>query len=198
MHPAPTILVLEDNPQDVHLLREAFRECALDVRLVVAENAVQAYHYLNHRPPYAQLPDPDLVIIDLNLPIIRGDQVLTEIKQGRWADVPVVMLSSSQRQTEIQACLARGAAEYLVKPPVFDEYLDLVPRLRRYLDRFDGETTPPPSDPPAPPTPGLVDGWMRLLEALALRPRSAWRLAAASRLARTAIPYFAARTGICR
>jgi two-component system response regulator len=144
----PVVLLLEDNPGDVALLREALVERGVNADLVVAENAVMAYRYLDRRPPFRDVPDPALVIIDLNLPVIPGEAVLHEIKQGRWADVPAVILSSSDRPTEISRCISAGAADYLVKPAVFEQYLDLVPRLARFLD----EGPPPRPTRPSGPT----------------------------------------------
>ncbi|MBA2481134.1 MAG: response regulator [Planctomycetes bacterium] len=126
----PTIVAVEDNPGDILLLQEAFREAGVEMRMLVAENAVQAYNLMK-----AHI-SPDLVLIDLNLPVIPGTAVLREVLSHEpWKRPPAVVLSSSQADRDRTAALEIGADEYVVKPSHFDEYVGLAKRLATYLRR---------------------------------------------------------------
>jgi CheY-like chemotaxis protein len=123
------MVVVEDNPQDVELLRTALVELQLPVTVFIAENAVQAFGLMRLMPE-----PPAVVVLDLNLPLIKGQAVLREIRgDRRWALVPVVILTSSQVGAEAEECLRLGATAYVVKPPLYEGYLDVARRLGAYI-----------------------------------------------------------------
>ncbi len=120
------ILHVEDNESDRQLLATALTELGVKATVIAAENAVQAYNHM--RTLRTNLPQ--LVVIDLNLPIIRGQQVLKDFKgDPYWQKVPAVVLSSSQQQKDIDECLAAGAKAYVVKPVVYEDYLAIAKQM---------------------------------------------------------------------
>ncbi len=147
------VIHLDDNPDDRALLVSALAEAGIAARVVPAENAVQTYAYMRlmkHAPP-------DLVVIDLNLPVIKGQTVLRDLKcDPEWKSVPAVVLSSSDLDKDIEECLGLGAEAYFVKPARYEGYLDIAGKLREHLRKRRRATTSSESSPPdrvsEPPT----------------------------------------------
>src|SRR6266851_1774727 len=93
------ILMVEDNPADVRLTREAFAEGKIHNTMNVVKDGVEAMAFLRHQAPYAQVPKPDLIFLDLNLPRKDGREVLFEIKADRdLMRIPVVILTTSRAE----------------------------------------------------------------------------------------------------
>jgi CheY-like chemotaxis protein len=121
------ILLAEDNPADVRLLQEAFRENHLENRLSVVPDGVETLAFLRREGRYAAAPQPDLLLLDLNMPKKDGRQVLTEMKADpELRTIPVMILSSSSLPEDRQTAAALGAVRYVVKPQEFSEFLQLV------------------------------------------------------------------------
>lgn len=113
------ILLVEDNPADARLLHEAFAELGFDADLVVARNGIEALARLRTSDDR-----PDVVLLDLNLPVMDGRELLAEIRRDpRLEDMPVVVLSTSHYDQDIATCKRLGARGYVIKPPGFDELL---------------------------------------------------------------------------
>lgn len=113
------ILLVEDNPADARLLQEAFSELRFDVDLDVVRDGEQALARLR-RP--ARLPD--VVLLDLNLPVMDGREVLAAIRSDHaLEDLPVVVLSTSHYDHDIATCRKLGARGYVIKPPGYAELL---------------------------------------------------------------------------
>jgi CheY-like chemotaxis protein len=129
------VLYVEDNPDDVRLVRQACAELQVDVALHVVENAVQAFSFLARQGAFGGAPRADLVILDLNLPIINGIKTLNIIKSApEWRGMPVIVLTSSQRPDERSLCMRMGVVGYHIKPKVWQEWLDLAGELKRVVD----------------------------------------------------------------
>jgi two-component system, chemotaxis family, response regulator Rcp1 len=125
----PDVILIEDNPHDVHFLRLALSEMGVHVKLHVAEDPVHAFA-LMAEPSVT----PAVIILDLNLPLIKGPSVLREMRTaGRWKDVPVIVLTSSAAEDDIDQCLELGANAYKIKPAYFDGYLAFARYLTSYL-----------------------------------------------------------------
>lgn len=117
------LLLVEDNPGDVRLVREVISASCPDIVLHVAENSVQAFEFLLGRTR-GQKSLPDMILLDIKLPIVNGKQILEEIrKDPRWSEIPVIMLTSSSLPMDKAECFALGAKDYLVKPSDWDEYI---------------------------------------------------------------------------
>jgi CheY-like chemotaxis protein len=148
----PLILWVEDNPHDVDLVRRAFEEAGVAVDFIVPNNAVLAFHYMASREPFrfSRRP-PDLILLDINLPVLSGIQVLQEVRQyPPWEHIPIVVFTSSHNPKEHQTCISAGAAECITKPPTFSGYLEAIQRLRKYLPHSG--VGPAVGSPPKQPT----------------------------------------------
>jgi CheY-like chemotaxis protein len=111
------ILMVEDNPGDVRLTREALKGGKVWNRLTVVEDGVAAMDYLRRLPPYETAPRPDMVLLDLNLPKKDGRQVLEEIKSDPSLKViPVVVLTTSQAEEDVLRAYHLSANCYVTKP----------------------------------------------------------------------------------
>jgi two-component system, chemotaxis family, response regulator Rcp1 len=121
------ILLVEDNPGDVRLVRESLRESGLPHRLAVAMDGVEALEQL--RGPER----PDVMLLDLNLPRKDGREVLAEVKSDPGLkSIPVVVLSSSDAQDDVSAAYALHANCYVTKPVDLDQFLDVVATIQRF------------------------------------------------------------------
>lgn len=131
-----TILLVEDDPNDVVLVQRAFRRARIANPLQVAQDGEAAIDYLAGRPPYADRsrhPLPMLVLLDLKLPRRSGFEVLAWIRQQPVINrIPVVILTSSAESPDVNRAYEMGANSYLVKPVVFEGLVDLVQRLKLY------------------------------------------------------------------
>ena len=136
MKPPHAILLVEDNPADVKITQRALRESAFPVELLVVRDGEEAVEYLLRQGPHAGDPvwrSPDLILLDLNLPKLNGLQVLQRIRSTpQLHNVPVVVLTTSKRQEDIQQTYAAGANTYIQKPAEYPRYRDLVMTLRQY------------------------------------------------------------------
>ena len=132
-HRPARVLLVEDNEADVRLTREALREAGEDVRLSTVADGEQALAFLRREAGFAEAPRPDLVLLDLNLPRKNGLEVLAELRADeRLACIPVIVLTSSAAQHDIDACYARGANAFVVKPQDLDAFMDLIGAIRSF------------------------------------------------------------------
>ncbi|CAN5834996.1 response regulator [soil metagenome] len=121
------ILLVEDNPGDVRLTREALREGKVRNNLNVASDGVEALAYLRREGQYAGATRPDLILLDLNLPKKDGREVLAEIKQDpSLRHIPVVILSSSPAEQDIIRAYDLHANCYVTKPVDLDQFITVV------------------------------------------------------------------------
>ena len=127
------ILLVEDNPGDVRLTQEALREARVKNNLSVMTDGAEALDYLRRRGRYADSTRPDLILLDLNLPGKSGLEVLQTIKQhAELKKIPVVVLTTSDRDEDITRCYQHGTNSYLTKPVQFDDCLKLVVEIQDY------------------------------------------------------------------
>jgi CheY-like chemotaxis protein len=120
------ILVVEDSPSDVRLIREALREAPMVVHITVARDGVEAMDYLHHCKT-AYLPLPDLILLDLNLPRKNGREVLTEVKTDpELKQIPVLVMTSSYDEDDIAQAYSLNANCYIRKPNDLMEYQRVV------------------------------------------------------------------------
>jgi len=118
---AVEILLVEDSPTDVMITREAMLEAKLINNLHVVENGEDALAYVNRRPPFADAPRPDLILLDLNIPRKPGLEVLAEIKQDpRLRSIPVVVLTTSNADEDVLAAYGHHANCFITKPVDFE------------------------------------------------------------------------------
>jgi len=130
------ILVVEDSPEDYESVVRAFSRVGLTNPVFRCEDGEDALDYLFRRGVYAdplRSPRPAVILLDLNLPGTDGREVLTEIKADhRLRRIPVIVLTTSAAEDDVQTCYAAGANSYLQKPVRFDGLVDTV----RWLKGF--------------------------------------------------------------
>jgi CheY-like chemotaxis protein len=117
------ILLIDDNPADVRMVRDGLKDALPAARLSVAIDGVEAIRFLRREGHHLRAPRPDLIILDLRLPKKSGFDVLAEIKQDpTLANIPVVVQSSSEAPIDIQRAYSLHANCYITKPAGFDEF----------------------------------------------------------------------------
>ena len=127
------ILLIEDNPGDVRLTREAFKETQIDVNLSVAMDGVEALQMLRIKPPFEDNSIPDLILLDLNLPKLDGREVLEAIKSDQKLKIiPVVVLSTSTAEEDILHSYQLHVNCYLNKPVDFDSFCEMVKKIEAF------------------------------------------------------------------
>ncbi len=127
------ILLVEDNPADVRLIGEAFEEIHANHHLNVAPDGEDALDFLFRRGVHVNAPEIDLVLLDLNLPVMSGHSVLREIRANPDTTLtPVVILSSSNARKDVQKAYALHANGYIKKPRDLDGIYRAMASLRTF------------------------------------------------------------------
>lgn len=127
------ILLVEDNPGDVRLTKEAFADGNILNNLHVVTDGVDALDFLFQRNEYTDAPKPDLVLLDLNLPQMNGDEVLEEIHDvPELRRIPIIVLTSSKVHEDVIQSYELCASGYLTKPVDPDDFIDTIRSLERY------------------------------------------------------------------
>lgn len=120
-------LLVEDNPGDVRLTREALKECKLYNNLSVVGDGVEALAFLRREGKYADAPRPDVILLDLNLPRKGGREVLAEIKADPILKrIPVVVITSSEAEQDVLASYDLHVNCYVTKPVDLDQFIKVV------------------------------------------------------------------------
>ena len=123
------IVIIEDNPADAELLRFAIRRHDPTIELVIIDDGGRAQEYFSAFPAEV-IPPVDLVLLDLNLPLISGLDVLEFLKNDDGLkSIPVIMLSGSSRNEDVERSYAAGANCYICKPTGIDAVLDMAAQL---------------------------------------------------------------------
>jgi CheY-like chemotaxis protein len=121
------ILLVEDNPGDIRLTQEAFKEGRLANNLQVVMDGVEAMAYLRREGQYATRRAPDLILLDLNLPRKDGRQVLDELKHDpALKHIPVVVLTTSKEEADVLRSYQLHANCYITKPVDLDQFMEIV------------------------------------------------------------------------
>jgi CheY-like chemotaxis protein len=121
------ILLVEDNPGDVRLTKEALRDGKLTTRLSVVNDGVEALAFLHREGQYANAPRPDMILLDLNLPLKDGREVLAEIKADPdLRPIPVVIITSSEAEQDILKTYQLNANCYVTKPVDLEQFIKVV------------------------------------------------------------------------
>ena len=132
-HRPARVLLVEDNHGDVLLTRRAFKQSRIANELTVAENGEDALAILNQDGEFANTPLPDLILLDLNLPKMSGQDVLTEIKtHEKLKRIPVIILSSSKAEQDVVKSYELHANGYVVKPMDLENFQEVVTKLEQF------------------------------------------------------------------
>jgi CheY-like chemotaxis protein len=127
------VLLVEDDPGDVLMTREAFDEY-LHNRLDVVTDGAAALSYLRHEEPYGSVPRPDLILLDLNLPRRDGREVLQEVKSDpALQHIPVIVLTTSQAEEDVLRSYQLHANAYVTKPVDFESFIEALQQLDHFF-----------------------------------------------------------------
>jgi len=127
------ILLVEDNPGDVRLTQEALKEAKVRNDLYVVNDGVEAMAFLRKQGVYKEVPRPDMILLDLNLPKKNGHEVLTEIKSDDdLKRIPVVMLTISKAEEDIIKSYNLYANCFITKPVDLDQFLTVVKSIEEF------------------------------------------------------------------
>ena len=141
-HSPIEILLVEDNPGDVRLTREALRDGKVRNNLNVVDDGVKALEFLRRQGGFGKAPRPDLILLDLNLPRMSGREVLTEIKSDpELRSIPVVVLTTSQAEQDIVKAYELNANCYVTKPVDLDQFITVVKTSRTGCDELHSSIT---------------------------------------------------------
>lgn len=127
------ILLVEDSPTDVVLTREGFQRSKLLINLHHVENGELCMRFLRHESPYEDSPTPDLILLDLNMPVMDGREVLAEVvADEQLRHLPIVVLTTAEEHQEIMTVYKLRASSYIKKPVNFHEFQRVVQGIGDY------------------------------------------------------------------
>ncbi len=122
-----TILLVEDNPGDARLAQEALKDGGIQNQLFHVVDGVEAMAFLHREGEYADVPRPNLILLDLNLPRKDGREVLEEVRgDAELARIPIIILTTSQSEVDILRSYDLHANCYITKPVDFDQFVEVV------------------------------------------------------------------------
>jgi chemotaxis family two-component system response regulator Rcp1 len=137
------VLLVEDDPGDIVIAREAMAAGQLSTQLDVVNDGVEAMAYLRRTGAYAKATRPDLILLDLNLPKMSGHEVLAEVKADpALRRIPVVVLSTSTAREDVARSYDLHASVYVAKPVDFDAFTNVV----KQIDEFFGTVAQLPGE----------------------------------------------------
>lgn len=127
------ILLIEDNPGDVRLTQEAFKEGKVSTNLEIVMDGVEAIKYLRKQEKYANAVTPDLILLDLNLPKRDGREVLKEVKADEHLKrIPIVILTTSNAEQDIIKSYNLHVNCYINKPVDYDKFFDIIQKIEDF------------------------------------------------------------------
>ena len=127
------VLLVEDDPGDVELIREGLNGAKIFINLHVIDDGIKAMKYLRREEPYRAASKPDLIILDLNLPKKDGKDVLHEVKNDeRLKSIPVVVLTTSASEEDLNRCYELGANCCITKPIGLEEFIKIVKSIKEF------------------------------------------------------------------
>ena len=127
------ILLVEDNPGDVRLTQEVFKEAKILNHLSVVGDGVDAMAFLRRQGGYGDAPRPDLILLDLNLPRKSGREVVAEVKDDpALRSIPIVVLTTSSAEQDVVSAYERHANCYITKPVDLDKFIHIVRSIEQF------------------------------------------------------------------
>ena len=127
------ILLVDDDENYVYLTQRAFEQAKLSANLHHVDNGKKCLQFLRRQPPYSTAPVPDIVLLDIDMPVMDGRHVLAEIvKDEALKHLAVVVLSSRDEHAEILRMYRLRCSSYICKPAEFDQYMDMIRKFADY------------------------------------------------------------------
>lgn len=128
------ILLVEDNPGDVRLTREALMEAGIDGNLHAVADGVEGLAFLRREGAYAEAPRPDMLLLDLNLPKKSGLELLSEMREDEGLkDIPVVILTTSGAKEDVMGAYALHANFYVIKTLDVEEFINVIKFIKDFM-----------------------------------------------------------------
>lgn len=130
------ILIVDDDPLDAEMFECCWEKTDVALNVTVVDDGTKAIQYLHKEKPYDKATRPDLILLDLNMPIKNGRETLVEIKQhDQFKEIPIIVLTSSNLKADIESCQEAGADAYLVKPMGIKEYSKVIKTVQNFLEK---------------------------------------------------------------
>lgn len=130
---AVKILLVEDNEGDIFLTKEAFEEAKIKTEITAIKNGRDAVNYILKNGEYARARTPDLILLDINMPIMNGHEVLDVIKTHEtYKKIPILMLTTSSSQEDIDKAYVNHANGYVTKPLEFESFLKAILKIENF------------------------------------------------------------------
>ena len=127
------VLLVEDNPAEVRLTREAFAETGVPHELHVVGDGEAATNFLHKTGSFSSVPLPDVILLDLNLPKKGGHEVLKEIKSDPGLmSIPVIVITNSSAKEDIEGVYQANGNCYLVKPPSLNDFFEMMQKVTEF------------------------------------------------------------------
>ncbi len=127
------ILLVEDNPGDIRLTQETLKEAKVRNSIHIATDGVEAMEFLHHEGKYNDAPNPDLIVLDLNMPRKNGLEVLAEIKtDDKLKQIPVVILTASKNEEDILISYNQHANCFITKPIDPNQFLNVIKSIENF------------------------------------------------------------------
>lgn len=127
------ILLVEDNEGDIYLTMEAFEECKVKMEISIARNGKEALDFLFQRGMFIDAKKPNLILLDINIPIFNGHEVLQQIKEDAiLKKIPVIMLTTSASQNDIDKAYQNHCNSYVKKPLEINEFLSAILKIEEF------------------------------------------------------------------
>lgn len=131
------ILLVEDNEGDIILTTEAFNDMKLENKISIVRDGEEALRFLKRQGEYPDAPTPQLILMDINLPGMNGKQLLEIIKkEDELRDIPVVMLTCSDKDADISDCYDKQVNWYITKPIDYDKYTKVMHEIEAFYVSF--------------------------------------------------------------
>jgi CheY-like chemotaxis protein len=131
-----SILLVEDDPDDIYLISEAIDECQLEAQIFIVQDGEELVDFLRHQGKFTAVekyPQPDLILLDLNMPRKDGREALREIKEdSALRSIPVVILTTSKSGKDLENMYALGASGFVTKPASFSELRETIEKIGSY------------------------------------------------------------------
>jgi CheY-like chemotaxis protein len=140
----PVALLIEDSPEDVELLRQALTRIGDPLEVYHVPHAAAALDFIARTGPFAEAPPPDVLLLDLNLPMMTGYEFLSRYRNLAVDLAPVIVVSNSRGSEEREESIRHGAAAFIAKPSTWDLYLDLARTIAAYARKVAASRRPSP------------------------------------------------------
>lgn len=127
------ILLVEDNEGDILLTMEAFEECRVKTEINVVRNGLEALDFLFKRGAFTDAKKPDLILLDINIPIFNGHEVLRQIKaDANLKKIPVIILTTSSNQKDLNEAYENHCNSYVKKPLEMSEFINAILKIEEF------------------------------------------------------------------